>query len=72
MIQVMRILVGSFHHESDSFNPIVTDEREIRVKRGMDKVDQKGEDSIGGIISRLQEYGYESCGTLFAAGIYIR
>ena len=68
----MRILVGGFDHESDSFNPIVTDERKIRVTRGMDKADQKGEDSIGCIISRLQEYCYESCGTLFASGIYIR
>ena len=65
----MRILVGGFHHESDSFNPIVTDEREIRVTRGMDMVDQRGENSIGGIISKLQEYGYEICGTLFARAV---
>ena len=30
----MKVLVGGLHHESDTFNPIITTEKDVRILRG--------------------------------------
>ncbi|MGL5624639.1 M81 family metallopeptidase, partial [Cetobacterium sp.] len=33
-----RVLVGSMHHESNSFNPIITDEKDFSIRYGEDSL----------------------------------
>lgn len=61
-----RILVGGLHHESDTFNPIITDRSDIWVLRGKEIIERRGKGSIDGIIARLEEAGYEIIPTIIA------
>jgi len=53
-----RVFVGGLHHESDTFNPIITGRDEIWVTRGADLF-TKRESSYSGIINTLIAAGYE-------------
>jgi len=64
-----KVLVGGLHHESDTFNPIVTSQKDIWVKRGIDLINNIVEDSISGIIKTLIENDYEVIPTLVARAI---
>ncbi len=64
-----RVLVGGLHHESDTFNPIVTSRGDIWVKRGEDLINQIGQDSCSGIIKTLLDQGYEVIPTLVARAV---
>ncbi|MGD1818956.1 MAG: M81 family metallopeptidase [Pleomorphochaeta sp.] len=64
-----RVLVGGLHHESDTFNPIVTSRGDIWVKRGEDLINQIGQDSCSGIIKTLLDQGYEVVPTLVARAV---
>ena len=65
----MRVLVGGLHHESDTFNPIVTGEKDIKVTRGSELLLSKREDSITGIIETLEKEGVEVVPTLMARAV---
>lgn len=64
-----RVLVGGFHHESDTFNPIITKRNDIWVTRGKDLLSNKNKNSITGIISKLKEESYEIIPTLHARAV---
>ncbi len=64
-----RILVGGLHHESDTFNPIVTCKDDIWVKRGKSLIEQIGKDSCSGIIKTLLDNDFEVIPTLVARAV---
>ncbi len=63
-----RVFVGGLHHESDTFNPIITGRSEIWVTRGQDLF-AKRESSISGIINTLVAAGYEVIPSLVARAV---
>ncbi|MGL4252768.1 MAG: M81 family metallopeptidase, partial [Fusobacteriaceae bacterium] len=65
-----RILVGSMHHESNSFNPIIADERDFIIKYGRDAlVFENHNNALRGITDTLLEGGYEIVPTLSARAV---
>ncbi len=64
-----RVVVGGMHHESNTFNPILADWQDIRVRRGRAMLDPINKDSIGGVVSTLQQAGYEVIPTLIARAV---
>lgn len=64
-----RVLVGGMHHESDTFNPIVTCRDDIRVRRGEELLAGEREDPISGAIRTFKEAGYEVIPTLMARAV---
>lgn len=55
-----RVLVAGMHHESNSFNPIVTKREDFNVLYGDAIVTQmKENDSLSGLIATLLDRGYE-------------
>ncbi len=65
----MRVFTGGFHHESDTFNPMVTGEREITVRRGKELYHSQREDAMGGIIRTLEANGIETVTSLHARAV---
>ena len=63
-----RVFVGGLHHESDTFNPIITSREEIWVTRGQDLF-TKRESSASGIINTLVAAGYEVVPSLVARAV---
>lgn len=64
-----RVFIGGFHHESDTFNPIITKSDDITVRRGEELRKRTREDSISGIISYLEEKEYELVLSLHARAV---
>lgn len=65
-----RILIAGMHHESNSFNPITTCEKDFRVIIGNDIFNNlRKNDSITGIIKTFQRVGYEIIPTVFARAV---
>ncbi len=64
-----RVLVGGMHHESDTFNPIVTGVDDIWVVRGKELLETTGKSSVYGAIATLQKAGYEVVPSLFARAV---
>lgn len=64
-----RVVVGGMHHESNTFNPILTDWQDIRLRRGQSMLDPINQDSIGGVVSTLKQAGYEIIPTLIARAV---
>jgi microcystin degradation protein MlrC len=64
-----RVLVGGLHHESDTFNPIITGKEDIWVLRGNEMLSHHGQDAISGEIATLTEAGYEVIPTLVARAV---
>ncbi len=65
-----RILVGGMHHESNTFNPIITGKKDFRVIYGEDIFNNIREnDSASGIITTLKGAGYEVVPTVFARAV---
>ena len=65
----MRVFTGGFHHESDTFNPMVTGERQITVRRGDELYHSQREDAMGGIIRTLEEEGIDTVTSLHARAV---
>jgi microcystin degradation protein MlrC len=63
-----RVFVGGLHHESDTFNPIITGRDEIWVTRGADLF-IKRESSASGVINTLIAAGYEVVPSLVARAV---
>ncbi|MGH0053680.1 MAG: M81 family metallopeptidase [Sphaerochaetaceae bacterium] len=63
-----RIFVGGLHHESDTFNPIITGKEDIWVTRGKALL-VKEESSVSGIINTLIAAGYEVIPSLVARAV---
>ncbi len=65
-----RILVAAMHHESNSFNPIITSEKDFKVIYGEDIFNNlRDNDSLTGIIKTLQGAGYEVIPTVSARAV---
>lgn len=64
-----RVLVGGFHHESDTFNPIITNKDDIVVNRGESLLNNKNKNSITGIISKLKGNNFEVIPSLHARAV---
>jgi Uncharacterized conserved protein len=64
-----RAIVGGFHHESDTFNPIVTGRKDIFIVRGEEMLKSKSKSSYCGIIKALQAEGIEPVPTLVARAV---
>lgn len=64
-----KVFVGGMHHESDTFNPIVTSEKDIWVTRGEDLLRSKGKSSVNGVIDTLAAAGYEVVPGLIARAV---
>ncbi len=64
-----RVLVGGLHHESDTFNPIITSKDDIWVFRGQELIEHKDKSSISGIIKTLLDANYEVVPTLVARAV---
>jgi len=65
-----RVLVAALHHESNSFSPITTGEKDFKVIYGDDIFNNLREnDSVTGIIRTLQGAGYEVVPTVFARAV---
>ena len=63
-----RVFVGGFHHESATFNPIITSREEIRVRRGAELLVRE-ESSLSGGINTLIAAGYEVVPSLIARAV---
>ena len=63
-----RIAIGGFHHESDTFNPIITGRDDIRVSRGDEILSFASRNAIRGIIATLKS-DYELVPTIFARAV---
>ncbi|GAB1483201.1 M81 family metallopeptidase [Treponema sp.] len=61
--------MGGLHHESDTFNPIITGKDDIWVTRGKDLLIRKGHDACSGIIATLTCAGYEVIPSLIARAV---
>ena len=68
-IMAKRVVIGGFHHESNTFNPIVTGRNDIYVYHGDEIFDHLGDNSISGIIKYLREQKYEIVTTVMARAI---
>ncbi|MGL4785678.1 MAG: M81 family metallopeptidase, partial [Cetobacterium sp.] len=65
-----RVLVGSMHHESNSFNPIITDEKDFSIRYGADSlVFETKNNALRGIVDTLKENGYDVVPTLSARAV---
>ena len=64
-----KVFVGGMHHESDTFNPILTSKDDIWVVRGQQLLTSKGKESINGIIDTLVSAGYEVAPGLIARAV---
>lgn len=64
-----RVVVGGMHHESNTFNPILAGWQDIRIRRGAEMLSPIKQDSIGGVVSTLQQAGYEVVPTLIARAV---
>lgn len=64
-----RVFVGGMHHESDTFNPIVTSKDDIWVLRGENLLKSTGRGSVNGVIDTLREAGYEIVPGLIARAV---
>lgn len=64
-----RVFTGGFHHESDTFNPIITGKEDIRVTRGAELLEMGGKSSISGIVETLLASGCEVVPGLFARAV---
>lgn len=64
-----RVLVGGMHHESDTFNPIVTGKEDIWVLRGKDLLEVRDKSSVCGVISTLRDANYEVIPALLARAV---
>ena len=65
-----RVLVAGLQHESNSFNPIVTGEKDFQVIRGAEVFNRfRPNDPVSGIIKPLMEQGYEVVPTVFASAV---
>ncbi len=64
-----RVFVGGLHHESDTFNPIITKEDDIFVKRGTTLLDSLGDDAASGIIKTLRDKNYDVVPSLVARAV---
>lgn len=65
----MRVLVGGMHHESDTFNPIITGKNDIWVLRGKELLEIQDTSSLSGVISTLKNAGYEVIPALLARAV---
>lgn len=65
----MRVLTGGLHHESDTFNPIITGEKDIRILKGEEILSHRAEDAITGIVERLEKEGIEVVPTVLARAV---
>ena len=65
----MKIFTGGFHHESDTFNPIVTTIEDILVRRGEQLQECMREDSLYGINKALRDNGFEVVSSLHARAV---
>lgn len=65
----MKIFTGGFHHESDTFNPIVTTIDDIIVRRGEELSSCMREDSLYGINNTLRENGHSVISSLHARAV---
>ncbi len=57
------------HHESDTFNPIVTSKEDIWVLRGENLLKSKGQGSVNGVMDTLRASGYEVVPGLIARAV---
>ncbi len=65
-----KILIGSLHHESNGFSPIITNENDFRILYGAEIFDNlKENDAISGIVRTLQKQNYTLIPTLFMRGV---
>lgn len=65
-----RVILASFHHESNTFNPIITGPDDFSVLRGDEIYDHLNDrDSISGIIHRLKQEKLELIPLIFARAV---
>ena len=64
-----KVFVGGMHHESDTFNPIVTSRDDIWVLRGNQLFESRGKGSVNGIIDTLVAAGYDVAPGLIARAV---
>ncbi len=64
-----RVFVGGMHHESDTFNPIVTSRDDIWVNRGKELLESKGRSSVNGVMDTLRANGYQVIPGLIARAV---
>ena len=64
-----RVFVGGLHHESDTFNPIITSKDDIWVLRKDELLHDKARSSLGGIISTLTCAGYDIIPSIVARAV---
>ena len=65
----MKVLVGGLHHESDTFNPIITKDKDVKVLRGEELLNHRSEESVTGIIETLISNNIEVIPTLLARAV---
>ncbi|HEY8364698.1 MAG TPA: M81 family metallopeptidase [Haloplasmataceae bacterium] len=65
-----RVLVAGFMHESNSFNPIVTTEKDFKIIYGEELFSYlRNDDSIFGIVRTFQSVGYKVIPTVYARAV---
>jgi len=65
-----RVLIAALHHESNTFNPIITGREDFSIQYGDDIFGViNGHDSLSGIVRTLQAGGYEVVPTVRARSV---
>jgi microcystin degradation protein MlrC len=65
-----RILTASLHHESNTFNPIITGREDFSIQYGSELFSiLNDDDSISGVVKTLQSAGYEMVPTVCARAV---
>ncbi|MBF9017881.1 MULTISPECIES: M81 family metallopeptidase [unclassified Oceanispirochaeta] len=65
-----RILTASLHHESNTFNPIITGREDFSIQYGSELFSVlNDDDSISGVVHTLQNAGYEMVPTVCARAV---
>lgn len=65
-----RVLVVAMAHESNSFNPIVAEEKDFQVLRGADMIRRRAaNDAITGVLNTLEAAGLTPVPTLFVSAV---
>ena len=65
-----RVVTAGMHHESNTFNPIITGRDDFTIYYGDELFDVLNDsDSVSGVVKTLQEQGYEVVPTVFARAV---
>jgi len=64
-----RVLIGGMHHESNTFNPIITGRNDVSILFDDEILTNKGQASLNGIMDTLLHKGFELVPTVYMRAV---